>query len=188
MTNRRGATAAILGLACGLVLGWWGYPHLVFERVAAPLPFSHALHTGEDVGMECGDCHDHTSGRALAMPSVGQCADCHDEIGGVELAADPEFAASRPWIASLRQPEGVRFGHPQHVELAGLACAECHGEQASSETSSALYHNRISGYQRALWGRHGLGPAERSPGMEMSDCVRCHEQREVVQSCLDCHR
>lgn len=180
--------APLVGVLCGLALGWWGYPHLIFEPEPAGVPFSHSVHTGEDVAMECTDCHDHGAGRSLAMPALAQCADCHDEIPGMTVTIDDPLLEARPWTSSLQQPEGVRFSHPQHLSLAGLECVACHGDHGSSTSVATVQRNRISQYVRALWGRPGLGPRTAGAGMEMGDCVRCHDQNEVVQSCLDCHR
>jgi menaquinone reductase, multiheme cytochrome c subunit len=178
----------VVGLVVGLAFGWLVYPHLAFEAEPLAVPFSHLAHVGEDVGMECGDCHDHGRGRSLAMPAMESCLDCHDAIPGIDATADELLAIARPWVSRLEQPEGVRFGHPQHVELAGLECATCHGDHGQSTMSPPVQRNRISQYARALWGRDGLGPARATAGMEMADCVRCHREQAVVQSCLDCHR
>lgn len=178
----------IVGLLCGLAVGWWAVPALLFEERSDVVPFSHALHTGGSVGMDCSDCHRSAVDGDVVLPAVDACADCHESIPGVELTLDDLRRQGCGWDASLRQPEGVRFSHAQHVDLAGLDCAACHGDIGASTAARSIPINRISGYPRSLWGRSGVGPASSSHGMEMSDCAGCHEQREVVQSCLDCHR
>jgi len=43
--------------------------------------------------------------------------------------------------------------------------------------------NRISGYSRDVMGRPG-----KSTGMRMDNCIGCHEQHGLHQTCLDCHK
>lgn len=177
-----------LGALVGLTLGWWILPGVVFEDANPAVPFSHAVHTGDDVGLECDDCHRVRDVRAVSLPTAAQCIDCHDEIPGSDFDLESALARDDLWGSSLRQPEGVHFSHAQHVDLAALACTACHGDHGQAATATVVARNRISGYPRALWGRDGVGPMNDHGAMEMSDCVRCHDQRAVVQSCLDCHR
>lgn len=184
-----------LGLVTGLALGWWVYPHLVFESVEQPLDFSHRLHVGEDVGMECLDCHGFEGARTIRVPTTDRCVFCHEEAltdSPDEIRLVEDYIARErevEWLVYSRQPAGVRFAHAQHTELAELECSACHGAHAETETLPPLLRNRISTYSRALWGRGGLGPGDDHPrGLEMSDCDRCHRERDVEQSCLDCHR
>ena len=177
-----------VGLACGLLLGWWFVPHLLFEARVPIVPFSHAVHAGEDVGMACADCHRASADGAVAMPTLDQCTDCHDGFPGVESDLETLLAAEPIWRSRLEQPEGVHFPHATHVDLAAMDCATCHGDHGASDTATVVYVDRISEYSRALWDRPGVGPGSADHGMDMGDCSRCHDQRGVVQSCLDCHR
>ena len=190
----RWRTPAILGcgLLVGWALGWWAGPALLFETVQPPLAFSHVVHT-EEAGMACADCHGLDPDRAIALPTTSDCALCHESVLGeseAERRLVEEFVVpGRPlvWTASLEQPEGVRFSHAQHVELASLDCEACHAPRGASTDGRGVPLNRISAYPRALWGRDAVGPDPRG-AMEMSDCVDCHRHEAVVQSCLDCHR
>ena len=183
-----GSLPWVVGVVTGLALGWWGYAALVFEERVPAVPFSHAVHTGEAVGMTCDDCHRTSNVRAISLPTVDDCTACHMDFPGIDRDLEELLALSEPWPSSLEQPEGVRFSHAQHVDLAGMECSVCHGDHGTSTSAGSVAVNRISGYPRALWGRDGVGPAGGAHAMEMSDCVGCHEQRGVVQSCLDCHR
>lgn len=192
---RRTLLHVALPLAVGLALGWLVLPDLFFERVDPPLSFSHAVHTGEDVGLDCASCHGLDETRAITLPTLETCAACHSEMLGdspqERVLVDEYVAAGREvdWPVHARQPEGVRFSHAQHVVLAELECGACHGDYGQLAATPPLFVNRLSGYPRALWGRGGIGPSPASfASLEMNDCVDCHRDRQVVQSCLDCHR
>lgn len=188
-------TPVTIGLVCGLAFGWWGYPRLAFEAIEQPLDFSHLTHTGDAVGMDCMDCHAGSDERFVSIPAIEQCAACHESPlteNAVELRLVDEFVTPGreiEWLVYSRQPAGVRFSHAQHIELAGLECASCHGGHAATATLPPLYRNRLSTYGRSLWGRGALGPDQGAPrGLDMNDCDACHRERGVVDSCLDCHR
>lgn len=183
-----GSLPWVVGIVTGLALGWWGYAAVVFEEQGPVVPFSHAVHTGDAVGMTCADCHRTREVRAVALPTLDDCTMCHGEFPGVEYDLAELQALPELWRSSLAQPEGVRFSHAQHVDLADMDCAVCHGDHGAADAARTVAVNRISGYPRALWGRGPVGPDEASHPMEMSDCVDCHDRRGVVQSCLDCHR
>jgi hypothetical protein len=185
-----------VGLAAALLVGWLGLPAALYQRVDQPLEFSHRLHTGDDVGLSCEDCHGFDDeGRFGGIPTIENCAECHEEPLGeseserrlVEEYITP--GREIPWLVYSRQPDNAHFPHATHVTLAELPCERCHGPHGETDHLRPLERNRISGYSRDVWGPSisGLGN-EPWEGMKMSDCTKCHKQRNVVDSCLDCHK
>ncbi len=185
------------GLAGALLIGWFGLPAALYERIEQPLQFSHALHCGEDgVGMSCEDCHAFADdGRFVGIPGIENCAMCHEEVMGeteserrlVEEYITP--GREIPWLVYARQPDNAHFPHAPHVVLAELPCARCHGPHGETTELRPFERNRLSGYSRDVWGPSisGLG-TEPWEGMKMSDCCACHKKHQVVESCLDCHK
>lgn len=192
---RRGVPL-LVGLAAGAAGGWLLFPRVLYVREHQPLQYSHAVHTGEEVGLTCDTCHGFDAeGRFTGTPSIGICADCHESMVGEsddERRLVEEFLATRtevPWQVYARQPDNVRFPHAAHVKLAGLPCEGCHGDHGSSGSLRPLERNRVSGYSRDIWGTSLSGWFRgRRPGMKMNDCSACHARSGVDESCLDCHR
>ena len=170
------------GLALALVLGWVGFPHLLYARAEQPLRFSHRVHASDKTGFSCPDCHPiGEDGRFAGIPRVESCAGCHAEPQGA--SADEKRLVEEyvkpgrevPWLVYSRQPENVRFPHAVHVNKAGIGCERCHGPHGASEALPAHQTNRITGYSRDLW--------------KMSDCERCHaESGHERTACLACHK
>ena len=170
------------GLALALVLGWVGFPHLLYARAEQPLRFSHRVHASDKTGFSCPDCHPiGEDGHFAGIPKIDSCAGCHAEPQGssadekrlVEEYVRP--AREIPWLVYARQPENVRFPHAIHVKRAGIACERCHGPVGTSESLPPRLTNRISGYSRDL--------------RKMSDCEGCHaETRHARTACLACHK
>ncbi len=184
------------GLAAGLALGWFGFPHALYRSVEQPLQFSHSVHTGENVGMACADCHAFAAnGRFQGIPALAKCAECHSaQLGETEAEKKlvEEYVVPNreiPWLVYSRQPGNAYFSHLQHVKRAEIECAQCHGAHGTSNTLRPLQVNRISGYSRDLWGQ-SLSRLRRQPwdGKKMDECVRCHQQHGKNSGCLDCHK
>jgi hypothetical protein len=196
MATSRGRGAFLLGLGTALAAGWGLFPRVLYERIEQPLQFSHSVHAGEDVGLACDDCHYfEDDGQFTGIPSVSMCADCHEEPLGeseAERRLVEEYVTPGkeiPWLVYSRQPDNTRFPHAEHVVLAELECATCHGDHGATDSLRPYERNRVSGYSRDIWGRSmtRLRNAEWE-GMKMGDCSGCHRKNEVVESCLDCHR
>ena len=197
MSGIRGRLPFPLGIAVALVAGWWLFPRVLYERIEQPLQFSHAAHAGDDgMAMACEDCHGFDDdGRWTGIPTTAFCGDCHyDVLGETEaerILVEEYVGAGREidWLVYARQPDNTHFPHSIHLTLAEIECALCHGDHGATASLRPFERNRVSGYSRDLWGlrmsRLGREPGE---GMKMGDCVECHEEREVVESCLDCHR
>lgn len=182
IAKHRGAILFWLGVLAALGAGWRGYPHLLYQRVAQPVAFSHKVHTGQ-AGMKCEDCHSlRADGTFTGAPGVDKCAGCHAAPMGSsaqeKLLVDRYVTPNReiPWQSYARQPDSVYFSHAYHVGLARLACVECHGKQGESTTLEPVEINRISQYSRSP---HWL---------DMNACSDCHRQRGTASSCLSCHK
>ncbi|MBU2690674.1 MAG: cytochrome c family protein [Candidatus Eisenbacteria bacterium] len=188
--------AFLLGLLGGLALGWLWLPAVLYERIEQPLSFNHALHTGEDVGLTCEECHSfRDDGSFTGIPGIENCMGCHEAPIG-ESKDEIELAGSYiskgleiPWLVYSRQPENVYFSHAPHIHLAKLECRRCHGDHGTTETLRPFERNRLSTYSRDIWGHRisGGGPDPWS-SMKMDDCEDCHKDKGVDDCCLNCHK
>lgn len=197
MVKLRAVAPFALGVLLALAGGWVAFPRVLYRRIEQPVQFSHKVHTGEQGGMSCEDCHSFgDDGRFSGIPAIENCAGCHSEPLGTSLAEkqliDDYVSKNReiPWLVYARQPENARFAHAPHVKLAGIACERCHGPHGTSHVLRPLQQNRLSTYSRDVEGYSlaRLQVAEWEEGMKMDDCARCHRERGVQQSCLTCHK
>ncbi|MGB2869796.1 MAG: menaquinone reductase multiheme cytochrome c subunit QrcA [Bacteroidota bacterium] len=190
-------TALVLaGVVFSLMFGWFVFPALLYKSVEQPIQFSHAVHTGEAVGMKCEDCHAiREDGRFSGIPNVQQCAGCHQEQVGTsenEKKLVEEYVKKNrevPWLVYARQPENTYFSHVRHVKEGQLACERCHGPHGTSTELRSYEENRISGYSKDIWGSN-IARIKFEPwqGMKMDDCVACHETKNAQRACIDCHK
>ena len=194
--KHRPLLVSLLGLGVAVGGGWLAFPYALYSRTEQPIQFSHRIHTGEKVGLSCKDCHAMgQEGRFSGIAGLEACTPCHTEVQGTsadEKKLVEEYVSKGreiPWLVYARQPENVYFSHAQHVKLAGLACERCHGPHGASDALRPFERNRVSGYSRDIWGR-SISRLRRSEweGMKMDDCSRCHRERGVRESCLDCHK
>jgi len=194
--KRKGMIMFLAGLAGMLVVGWVGFPQLLYKKIEQPLQFSHLVHTGDQVGMACEDCHSFAEdGRFNGIPKVAKCAECHaaalGETEAEKILVEEYVTPNReiPWLVYSRQPENAYFSHIQHVKLAELKCEACHGPHGTSETLRPFEVNRLSGYSRDIWGRSISGLRNEAwEGSKMDDCINCHAQHQQVDGCIDCHK
>jgi menaquinone reductase, multiheme cytochrome c subunit len=180
-----------------LVIGWFAFPAMLYEKIDQPLQFSHKVHTGEAAGLSCSDCHEVKSdGRFTGIPPLEKCATCHASIQGTspheKKLVDEYVSKNReiPWLVYARQPENVYFSHASHIKLAGIDCRECHGDHGSTDGLRAYERNRISGYSRDIWGSSISRFARKGSwdGKKMDDCIACHESHNIANTCLKCHK
>lgn len=141
------------------------------EAVLQPVEFNHLLHV-EDVGLECIDCHEYyETGEHSGLPSVETCLGCH-EGGATESPEERRFlemverGEEVRFRKLFRMPDHVYYSHRTHVAVAGLECAECHGEVAKTAVPP-------------------LAPLVR---ITMDTCMDCHAEHSVRTDCTDCHR
>jgi len=133
--------------------------------------FPHAIHVGDEVGMECVDCHESAeSGAKASMPDLELCETCHDEDTdqGRPKARTPagfvlEGEQEATWSSVTSLSVESTFDHGKHFQ-AGVACEECHPGVAESDEVSRDLH------------------------VGMDACIQCHEKKEVAGvGCKQCH-
>lgn len=163
LTSLAGVT---LGLSFALV-GWTS----VKSQVEQPMGFSHATHAEED--MACVDCHMRVEeGPYATTPGYKTCLLCHEEAQG-EDPDEPrirEYAEREepiPWIQVNRVVGHVYFSHAPHVVLGEMECADCHGDMSTLD--EPVTESQIE------W-------------MTMGACMDCHDERNVSNDCLLCHK
>jgi len=185
-----------LGFVVALLVGWIGFPHVLYLQKRQPVDFRHKTHAEKSGVAECSECHViRDDGEFAGIPAMEKCAGCHaDKIGEskaeaalVDLYIKPGHET--PWLVYAQQPPNVWFSHAIHVKRAGLKCTDCHSNYGESDQVRVYEVNRISGYSRDIWG-HSISRLHRAPhdGMKMSDCEDCHRQRHVEVGCLGCHK
>ena len=194
--KHRGVVIFMIGLTAALAIGWLAFPAVLYERIEQPLQLSHKVHTGENVGLACEECHSfREDGSFTGIPKLEKCASCHMQTLGnspEEKRLVDEFVTPNreiPWLAYAAQPQNAYFSHIRHVKIAEIPCERCHGPHGSSDHLDAFQRNRISGYSKTIWGT-SLSGIKAGPwdGMKMDDCSHCHNERKVTESCLTCHK
>jgi hypothetical protein len=134
---------------------------------AQPIPFPHARHTENQI--DCAFCHEYSERQASAgIPRTELCGTCHsampqDSEAAKKLMERVDAGQEIPWVRVYRIPQHAYFPHKWHVR-AGIDCAECHGDVATSLT------------------------VVRHLDLKMAWCVDCHEARQVSVDCVLCHK
>jgi len=133
-----------------------------------PIAFPHNTHLANN--LKCLDCHVGANvGPDAAIPSVKFCMTCHLVIA-VDKPEIKKVAAYRargediPWqrVYDYSQYAHVRFNHAPHIQ-ANVPCSSCHGDMTKQTT------------------------ARREVNLNMSYCLKCHEERKVSVDCQTCH-
>jgi hypothetical protein len=195
IVKHKGTVVFVAGIAASLAIGWYVFPLALYRTEPQPLQFNHKVHT-EQSSMPCESCHEFAEdGRFTGIPAVSKCAECHSaQLGSTENEKRlvEEFVTPQkeiPWKVYSRQPDNAYFSHTSHLKIGNLKCEDCHGLHGASERLEAYQVNRVSGYSRDVWGRNISGfPSHPWEGMKMDRCVRCHEQQNRVDGCIDCHK
>jgi menaquinone reductase, multiheme cytochrome c subunit len=196
MRRWRNPLVFAFGVAVALFLGWVAFPRVLYSQKHQPLDFLHKTHAEKSGLTDCAECHViREDGIFAGLPATEKCAGCHSERIGdskaerilVDSYIKP--AQETPWLVYSRQPANVWFSHAIHVKRAKLSCAECHSSYGEQDSVRMYQVNRISGYSRDLWG-HSISRLRNRPheGMKMSDCEKCHRQRNLEVGCLGCHQ
>ena len=71
-----------------------------------------------------------------------------------------------PWVKVYRVDPHIYFSHARHTVLGKIGCEDCHGDVA--EMKSAIEKQAVS--------------------ITMDRCMDCHEQLDVNNDCMLCHR
>ena len=133
--------------------------------------FSHAVHHEQDTA--CVDCHvGSEEGPYATIPGLKTCLLCHEEAQGEEPdeALIREYAERDepiPWLQANHVVGHVYFSHAPHVVAGEMDCAECHGDMTTLD--EPVRQSQIE-------------------GLTMGACMGCHEERQVSNDCLLCHK
>lgn len=135
----------ILGIIFIVALGW--QIKLLYEAGTSlgrqesyepdqPVKFSHVVHV-HDNQIDCKYCHNTVEfSKSAGIPDVNVCWNCHSLVregtysGNHQINKVVEaYESGTPieWIRIHNLPDHVYFNHAQHVNVAGLECATCHG-------------------------------------------------------------
>lgn len=164
---RKMAKASLLA-ALGLLAGFL----LVFYGEARPkvqmLNFDHSRHQP----LACQVCHRGVLKQERAtVPSSEVCQKCHatspdTSAEGAAMWRQAEEGVPVRWAVSFMLPQHVYFSHRRHAAIAGVSCESCHGNMQAQKTPVTV--------------------AFRS--WKMKDCLSCHQQRNINDDCVQCHR
>ncbi|MEK6757014.1 MAG: cytochrome c3 family protein [Bacteroidota bacterium] len=142
------------------------------DHVVQPLAYNHKVHT-ENAGLGCADCHANAEQMASAtIPSLQVCQNCHS---GEPISQSPverellKYIADKkeiPWKAIYKVPDHVYFSHRRHVVGGKLDCSVCHGNVGEFTKPVSFEEIRVT----------------------MENCMSCHQQQNVSNDCLACHR
>ncbi len=141
------------------------------QMIDQPVAYNHSIHVN-DVGMECTECHIGVENRARAtLPTIQICEDCHSEMNGETEAeafvvAAVENSEEIIWNRIYKLPDHVYFSHRRHISLGKIECTQCHGDVQDFETP----------------------PLTPQVELTMEFCMDCHEEQNVNNDCLACHR
>lgn len=135
-----------------------------FYEPDQPIKFSHKVHAGDNQ-IHCQYCHTTVAySKSAGFPDVGVCWNCHSLVregsnsGKHQISKVVEaYEKGIPieWIRVHNLQDHAFFNHSQHVSVAGLDCAACHG--AIQEMDRVLQVSDLS----------------------MGWCINCHRDTEV---------
>lgn len=163
----------ILGIIFIVALGW--QVKLLYEAGTSlgrqenyepdqPIKFSHVVHV-QDNQIDCQYCHTTVGySKSAGIPDVNVCWNCHSLVregtnsGNHQINKVVEaYESGTPiqWIRIHNLQDHVFFSHAQHVTVAGLECATCHGPIQEM--------NRVRQVE----------------DLSMGWCINCHRDTEV---------
>ncbi len=137
--------------------------------VKQPIAFNHKIHAEND--LECLDCHPYFQEHASSgKPSIEICSSCHEEALGESKEEQKivEYVNSGKevgWQRLYQVPEDVFFSHRRHTVLGNIECKICHGDIGESSK-----------------------PPSKPMRITMKKCMQCHEEKDVNNDCISCHR
>ena len=193
------ARSAQVLIVIALGVGYWslggrGHHHLTGNdqgyEPTQPIPFSHALHAGDNE-ISCLYCHHGAErGPVAGIPSVNICMNCHKvvrrrtdvfETSGdiakvVEAWESRQSGSPKPidWVRVHNLPDYVFFNHQVHV-TGGIECQECHGAVEEMETIRQA-SNLTMGWCVNCHRRVGrAAPAHWKRSDASLDCSACHQ-------------
>ncbi|MEX2263600.1 MAG: cytochrome c3 family protein [Bryobacteraceae bacterium] len=135
--------------------------------ITQPIAYSHKVHIA--AGLVCKNCHTMPGeGFQATYPKATLCMGCHASIKAesAEIQKLARFAKEKqtiPWERVYRVPDYVWFNHALHVQDAGIACGNCHGEVAQRDV---LFKEKST---------------------SMVACMDCHARNNAANGCDVCH-
>ena len=132
-----------------------------------PIPYSHKKHIA--LGLECRTCHVNPEpGTLMTFPPTSLCMTCHQGVAADRPAIQKlaGYAASGkpiPWIRIYKIADYVFWKHKPHLRT-DITCAGCHGPVAERDVL-----------------------AEETNIVTKPGCMTCHEKRQILTDCGDCH-
>ncbi|MEM9694304.1 MAG: cytochrome c3 family protein [Myxococcota bacterium] len=141
-----GAAGAVAYIATILNFGFSPEAVAVGYKPKQPVPFSHALHSGE-LGMDCRYCHQTVEyAKHSAVPSTETCMACHTRIHTESPKLEPvrqSWESEKPvaWVRIHDLADYAYFDHSAHVQK-GVGCTSCHGRVDKME--EVYQHERLS--------------------------------------------
>ena len=156
-------------LVLSLVLRLHGAPADGIQPAAPvqPLLYSHKAHVA--LGLDCRGCHTNPdAGKLMTYPPTSLCMACHrtkvtDRPSIQKLAEIDGSGGTVPWVRVYKVADYVYWQHGTHLQ-AGIACADCHGPVA--ERDVMRQETNIT---------------------TMPGCLSCHNKRQILTDCGDCH-
>ena len=157
-----------------------------------PIPFSHAIHSGE-YQMDCRYCHTSvTRGKHAGVPSLDVCMNCHLTV-----------KVDSPWIQKITSayqnnepivwekvhllPDFVKFNHSLHIKA--LVSKNKEDGQGKSlllspakeqiRNTCTLCHGKVE----------NMSIMYQKESLSMGWCVQCHrkEEHKAPLNCTTCH-
>lgn len=129
-----------------------------------PIWFSHKVHA-EQNEIDCKYCHTAADySKSAGIPSLNVCMNCHHQVREGKITGTTEISKIHEawekgipveWVRIHNLPDHVYFNHAQHVNVAKLDCAECHGQVETMH--EVMQVNDLS----------------------MGWCLNCHRETEV---------
>jgi hypothetical protein len=132
-----------------------------------PLPYSHKTHVA--LGLQCRNCHvNPEQGELMTYPAAATCMTCHATVAAdrpaiQKLASIAAAGNEVPWVRVYKLPDYVYWTHATHIQTK-ITCEECHGPVAQRDVI-----------------------AQETNIVTMAGCMACHNKRQVLTDCGDCH-
>ena len=132
-----------------------------------PVAYSHKKHVA--LGLECRTCHvTPEPGKLMTFPPTSLCMTCHQGVAAdrpeiQKLAVYAKSGKPIPWVRVYKLPDYVFWKHATHLRP-DITCADCHGPVAERDVI-----------------------AQETNIVTMAGCVACHDKRQVLMDCGDCH-
>jgi hypothetical protein len=143
-----------------------------------PVPFSHAIHAGENK-IACQYCHYASEqGKHAGIPPTELCLNCHNHIRKdspniQKIKEHVETQKPLEWVKVNHYPDFAYFNHAQHVRVGKVACQECHGP-VQQMTRLKQEKNLSMGMCIDCHRKNEIAPPNDHKSKKGGDCASCH--------------